>query len=86
VHSGSHVETFSSDVDLHVLVASNTGSFESLRGDLLLLVADQMDARWELVESGLLFTDIVNSELGVGHTTVESGFRVWLVLLVPVAP
>ena len=85
VHSDSHVEIFSTNVCLHVLVASNTGSFESLRCNLLLLVANQMDAGGELIISCLLFTDIVNSELGVRHTSVESGFRIGLVLLVSVA-
>jgi len=72
VDSHSHVETFSTDGGLHVLVACNTGSFESLRCNLLLLVTNQMDASGELIELGLLFTNIVNSELGVGNTSVES--------------
>ena len=45
VDSDSHVEVLSTDIGGHVLVASNSGGLESFRSDLLLLVADQMDAR-----------------------------------------
>ena len=44
VDSHSHVEVLSSALVLHVLVASNSGCLESLRGDLLLLVTNHMDA------------------------------------------
>lgn len=86
VHSDSHVEVLSSDVDLHVLVASNTGSLESLGGDLLLLVANQMDAGGESVVLSLLLADIVHPQFGVWDTTIESRFWIRLVLLVAVAP
>ena len=86
VNSDSHVEVLSSDIGLHVLVAGNSGSLKSLRSDLLLLVANQMDAGWESIPLGLLLSDIVDSQLGVWHTSVESGLWIWLVLLVPVAP
>ena len=70
--SASHVEVLLTAVDSHVLVASNSGSLKSLRGDLLLLVANQVDAGRESVELGLLLTDVVHSKFGVWHTTVES--------------
>ena len=44
VDSDSHVEVLSTDIGGHVLVASNSGGLESFRGDLLLFVANQMDA------------------------------------------
>ena len=84
--SGSHVEVLLTAVDSHVLVAGNSGSLKSLRGDLLLLVANQVDAGRESVELGLLLADVVHSKFGVWHTTVESRLWIWLVLLVPVAP
>ena len=86
VDSDSHMEVVSSDLGLHVLVASNSSSFEGFGGDLFFLVANQMDAAGELVVSCSLLSDIVDSQLGVGDSSVESRLRVGLVLLVPVAP
>ena len=80
------MEILSSNLGLHVLVASDSGRLKSLGGNLLLLVANEMDTSWELVVSCLLLTDIVNSELWIWYTSVESGLWIWLVLLVPVAP
>jgi len=86
VDSDSHVEVLSSAVDLHVFVTGNSSGLKSFGGDLLLLVANQMDAGSELVVGSLLPTDIVESELCIGDTSVESRFWIRLVLLVPVAP
>ena len=86
VDSDSHVEVLSSDVDLHVFVTGNSSGLKSFGGDLLLLVANQMDAGSESVVGSLLLTDIVESELWIGDTSVESRFWIRLVLLVPVAP
>ena len=86
VNSDSHMEVLLTAVDGHVLVAGNSSSLESLRSDLLLLVANEMDTGWEFTESGLLLTDVIHSELGVWHTTVESRLWIWLVLLVSVTP
>ena len=86
VDSASHVEGLLTAVDGHVLVAGNSCSLKSLRGDLLLLVANQMDASWEFIELSLLLTNVVHSKLGVWDTTVESRLWIWLILLVPVAP
>ena len=72
VDSDSKMERELTAVDLHVLVGSKTGSFESLGGDLFLLIRDEMDGHWELIPRGLLGTTIVHSDFGVWHTTVES--------------
>lgn len=85
VLSGSHVETFLSAFVGHVLVAGNTGSLESLGGDLLLLAGNQVNAVGEFVELGLLFADVEHSDLGVGDTTAVSGLGVGLTLLVSIA-
>lgn len=37
-----------------------------------------MDTAWEFVDIGLLSAQIEDSDLRVGHTTVESRLRVWL--------
>ena len=86
VHSDSEMETFSTNVDNHVLVGSNTGGLKSFRSDLLLLVANQVSASWEEGMIGLLLTAIVHSDLRVWHTSIEARLWIGLVLLVPVAP
>jgi hypothetical protein len=68
--SASHMEIILSHVLGEVLVAGNTTGFQSLRGDLLDLVGDDMDDEGEVGSRGLLATDIVNTDLGVRHTTV----------------
>merc|ERR1719231_1895337 len=83
--SGSHVEVLLTNIDGHVLVASNTSGLKSFGGDLLLLVANHMDAGGESVMSGLLLSDVIDSKFGVWHTTIESGFWIWFILLVPIA-
>ena len=86
MNSDSEMEVLSTDVNEHVLVGSNSGGFKSFRSDLLLFVTNKMDASWEKSVSSLLLTAIVHSNLGVWDTSVESGFWIRLVLLVPVAP
>ena len=70
----------------HVLVSTDTGSLQGLRGQLLLLVGDQMDTRGEIVNMSLLPSEIVDPNLGVRDTTAEPGLGVGLVLAVPVTP
>ena len=72
VNSDSQMEVITTAVDDHVLVGGNAGSLKSLRSDLLLLVADEMDTGGELSVFGLLLTAVVHTNLGVGDTTVEA--------------
>ncbi|CAO3563106.1 unnamed protein product [Mortierella alpina] len=65
VETDTHVERILSGGLGDVLVGANTTSLESLRRDLLLLVAQQVDAQGELVNTGLLATQIVDTDLGV---------------------
>lgn len=37
-----------------------------------------MDAEGEFIDVGTLAAKIEDADFGVGHTTVEAGFRVWL--------
>lgn len=60
----------------HVLVGANTGGLESLRRKLLILVGDQVDAEWELVNVCLLAAEIEDANLWVWDTTVET--RLWV--------
>ena len=85
VNSHSHVESVLTSLVLQVFVSSNTGGFESLRGDLLLLARDEMDAVRELVVESLLSSDVVNSELGVRDTSIVARLGETLVLLVSIA-
>ena len=48
-------------------------------------VGDQVDAQWEVFDTGEFVAQFENSQLWVWDTTVEPGFRVRLVLAVPVA-
>jgi len=85
VDTDTEVETFlTGDLD-EVLVGTDTGGLESLGGQLLILVGDKVDTGGEVVHVGLLTTEIEDTNLGVGNTTVEPGLRVGLVLAVTVA-
>jgi len=68
-----------------VLVHANAGSLEGLRGDLLLLERDEVDAGGELIDVGLLLAEIVDTDLGVRDTTAVARFDVGLTLGVAVA-
>ena len=69
----------------HVLVAGNSRRLESLAGNVFLLPGDEVDAEGELVDALLLHADVIDSDLRVGHTAAEAGFRVGLVLDLAVA-
>ena len=61
-----------------ILVGANTGGFEGLGGQLLVLVGDEVNAEGEVIDVGLLTSQIEDTDLGVGNTTVEPGLRVGL--------
>lgn len=62
----------------HELVGANTGGFEGLGGQLFVLVRDQVDTGREVVDVGLLAAKIEDTDLRVGHTTVEARLGVRL--------
>ena len=78
VGTDTEVETFLSGVLDHVLVGANTGGFEGLGAQLLVLVGDEVDAEGEVINLGALPAQVEDSDLGVGDTTVEPGLRVRL--------
>jgi hypothetical protein len=85
VNADTEMETFlSGDLD-EVLVGANTGGLESLGGQLLVLVGDQVDAEREIVDVGALAAEIEDADLGVRYTAVEPALGVGLVLAVAVA-
>ena len=66
VNTDSHVERVLSGRLGDVLVGANSGGFECFRGDLLVLVADQVGAEGELVDVGLLSAQVEDTDLRVG--------------------
>lgn len=78
VSADAEVERLLSGSLDHVLVGANTGGFESLGAQLLILVGDEVDAERELVDVGALTTEVEDANLGVGDTTVEAGLGVGL--------
>ena len=72
--------------DVCSLVGADTGSFECLRAQLLILVGDEVDAARELIDIGTLAAQVEDADLRVWHTAVESRLGVRLVLAVAVAP
>jgi hypothetical protein len=61
-----------------ILVGTDTGGFESLGGKLLIFVGDHVHTEREVINVGLLTSQIEDTNLGVGNTTVEPGLRVGL--------
>ena len=47
----------------HIFVRANTGGFKSFRGQLFVLIRDEMAAERELVHRGTLATEIENTDL-----------------------
>jgi hypothetical protein len=68
-----------------VFVRTDSTGFKSLRGDLLLFVAEQVDAEREFVDASLLTTEVVDADLGVWDSTAEARLWISLVLLISVA-
>ena len=80
VRVGPHakVETFLAGQLDEVLVGADTGGFQGFRAQLLIFVGDQVNAQREVVDRRALSAQVEDSDLGIGHTTVEPGFRVRL--------
>lgn len=70
---------------INVLVGTDTSGFEGLGGQLLVLVGDHVHAQREVIDAGLLTSQIKDTDLGVGNTTVEPGLRVGLYPTHPVS-
>ena len=64
--------------DFGLLVGADTSSLKGFGGQLFILVGDHVDAEREFVNVGTLAAKIKDSNLRIGYTTVEAGFRVWL--------
>mmetsp|Transcript_1600 Transcript_1600/g.2578 ORF Transcript_1600/g.2578 Transcript_1600/m.2578 type:complete len:208 (-) Transcript_1600:114-737(-) len=69
VHTNTDVVGILSNSVDQMLVDSNTACLKCLRGDLLLLVTDQVSNEGEQIDGSLLGSHVVNTDLGLGHTT-----------------
>ncbi len=67
------------------LVGADTSGFQGFGRKLFILVRDEMNAERELVNVGLLATQVVDPDLRIRDTATEAGLRIRLVLAVPVA-
>jgi len=85
VGADSEVETFFTGNLDKVLVGADAGGFEGFGTQLLVLVGHHVHAEGEFVDIGTLSSKIEDTNLRVGHTTVESRLGVGLVLAVAVA-
>jgi len=85
VAADTEMETVFSGCLDHVLVGADTGGFEGFGAQLLVLVGDEVDAQRELIDTGALPSEVENTDLRVGDTTVEAGLGERLVLAVAVA-
>lgn len=85
VHAHLQVETFLTAHLHQVLVAGDTGSLQSLGGQLLTLVRHQVDGAGELIYGRALGTQVINADLRIWYTTQVARLDVRLVLAVAVA-
>lgn len=59
-------------MERNILVRADTGSFESFRRQLLVLVGDHVDAEGKFIDIGTLAAQIENANFGIGNTAVET--------------
>jgi hypothetical protein len=70
VDTNSHVERVLTGNLGDVLVGTDTGSFQSLRGNLLVLIREKVNGQRELIDGGLLSAEIVDTDLGVCYISL----------------
>merc|ERR1719416_140094 len=59
-------------VGRQVLVHRDTSGLQRLGGQLLVLVRDHVDGRWEGIRILLLHTDVIDTDLWIRHTSAKS--------------
>ena len=85
VDSASEMETFLTALLDQVLVGSNTSGFHGFGGDLFLFKGNEVNTEGEKFNIGLLLTSIVDSNSGIGDTSVITRLGVRLSSPVSVA-
>ena len=63
---------------MNILVGTDTSGFKSWRGKLLIFVGDHVHAEREVIGASLLTSQVEDTDLRVGYTTVEPGLGVRL--------
>mmetsp|Transcript_99702 Transcript_99702/g.277680 ORF Transcript_99702/g.277680 Transcript_99702/m.277680 type:complete len:228 (+) Transcript_99702:57-740(+) len=81
----ANVEEVSASICDHVLVCRNARRLHGLTGDLLVLIADHVHCRRELLAWDLLLASVKDPDLRVWNTTDEARLRPSLALGVAVA-
>ena len=59
-------------MERNILVRADTGSLESFRRQLLVLVGDHVDAEGKFIDIGTLAAQIEDANFGIGDTAVET--------------
>jgi hypothetical protein len=85
VDADSQVERIFSGSLGDVFIAADSGRFKSFTGQLFVLIRNKMSTEGEVVNGSTFASQIENSNLRVGDTTVVSRFWVRLILAVAVA-
>lgn len=65
MNSDAHVELILATVFDHVLVCTDTSSFKSFTGQLLILVRHKVNCHGKIVHRNLLGTQVIDSYLGI---------------------
>ena len=66
------------------LIGTDAGGLQRLGAQLLNLIRDHVHAAREILNGGLLAAQVIDADLGVGHTATEAGLGVRFVLAVAV--
>jgi hypothetical protein len=64
----------------HSLVCTDTCCFQRFRAQLLVFIRYKMDAKRELIDICTFAAKVEDSDFRIRNTTVEAGFRIWLLL------
>jgi hypothetical protein len=80
VHANAQVKVVLAAVLHNVLVARNASSFQRFARNVLLLLRHHVYSQREIIHMSLLATQIVDPDLGIGHTTAVARLDVRLVL------
>ena len=86
VHPHSQMECILTSKFGHVLVAGNSSCFQCLTCNIFLFPAHKMDTKRKLINTFLLHSNIIYSDLGIGDTTTISWFRVGFVFDLTITP
>ena len=82
VNANAHVKVVLSSSVTQVTVGALTGSLDGLASELLLLHRHQVHAQRKVLDGRSLASDVVDADLGIGHTAAVSALDVRLILAI----